>query len=427
MAPWNNKKKSKNRAKKNTAVANTDNGSVAAAAALHHVLPLPPPLTTRNGSGWGPGGSEESWKREKDSRRVAKAENSVSSELSSNLSGQLVIGAPENIENRFLRATGILGRIAVWDRWMDTVKDVRNEGRFTEVIIESTVVIERIKNELRISGFDIEEQAKQRNRTEAMISCNPLALLVLHLFRAEAHLVCGQYQGCIDDTTTVIPYINVIKSIESQRTVLNFEYDALVLRAKGFGAANNYGMAAKDYRAACAMKRLHSENVGRLASHVTMEDAVEGALLCMTLKKVEDHARRPFFSIIEREHIERELGVGMYSKDNYHCNSCGKDASDEAKLSLCSQCRKVHYCSTECSRIGWKSGHKKECKSNNSTTTRQLKEKNRATIESIVESHGHVVLTHPRTGPFIVLKDPDTGALFESLSDKNVVFESDVA
>ena len=42
------------------------------------------------------------------------------------------------------------------------------------------------------------------------------------------------------------------------------------------------------------------------------------------------------------------------------CDECGKT---EGKLRLCTRCRQVRYCSTDCQRKAWTSGHKDKCSS----------------------------------------------------------------
>lgn len=41
------------------------------------------------------------------------------------------------------------------------------------------------------------------------------------------------------------------------------------------------------------------------------------------------------------------------------CKACG---TSDARLSRCSRCEAVYYCSVECQHAHWKAGHKRECK-----------------------------------------------------------------
>lgn len=43
------------------------------------------------------------------------------------------------------------------------------------------------------------------------------------------------------------------------------------------------------------------------------------------------------------------------------CKLCAKAPDESTTFFVCSACRGVHYCSKECQRADWKSGHKSEC------------------------------------------------------------------
>lgn len=44
------------------------------------------------------------------------------------------------------------------------------------------------------------------------------------------------------------------------------------------------------------------------------------------------------------------------------CSHCGSPESQTIKHKRCSACKTRLYCSTDCQRFDWKSGHSKECK-----------------------------------------------------------------
>ncbi|KAL9187588.1 hypothetical protein ACHAXT_001691 [Thalassiosira profunda] len=85
------------------------------------------------------------------------------------------------------------------------------------------------------------------------------------------------------------------------------------------------------------------------------------------LKMKEEGACRPYFSRDERLGLMKELGIGTYSAGRYQCHACGRTKSKRSgqdrvkELSLCSGCAEVWYCSVECSKKGWKGGHKQQC------------------------------------------------------------------
>lgn len=60
--------------------------------------------------------------------------------------------------------------------------------------------------------------------------------------------------------------------------------------------------------------------------------------------------------------LEYLLGNGGFSSSGACCNVCNSNAVADSKLMTCAGCGVPKYCSKECQRAGWKSGHKKMCK-----------------------------------------------------------------
>ena len=62
----------------------------------------------------------------------------------------------------------------------------------------------------------------------------------------------------------------------------------------------------------------------------------------------------------------REQGASFFSSDAAvgRCSRCDAEASsfESGKLLACAGCRMMWYCSRECQRADWKSGHRKNCK-----------------------------------------------------------------
>ena len=71
--------------------------------------------------------------------------------------------------------------------------------------------------------------------------------------------------------------------------------------------------------------------------------------------------------------------------------------------------------------IFYQNGHKENCTHAKITG---LRVSQRAKIECDVDEHKYDVLHH-RTGPCVVVREPGTGRLFESLSNQDVVFIPD--
>jgi hypothetical protein len=44
------------------------------------------------------------------------------------------------------------------------------------------------------------------------------------------------------------------------------------------------------------------------------------------------------------------------------CDGCGAAPPEEKKLRHCGRCRLAYYCSPECSKVAWKTGHKQACR-----------------------------------------------------------------
>jgi hypothetical protein len=73
------------------------------------------------------------------------------------------------------------------------------------------------------------------------------------------------------------------------------------------------------------------------------------------------HYARPeyFESEKKKEDLAEEV---EFSKKCEYCKICKKAESKDRKHKICSACKQAFYCSVECQRSDWKSGHKYECK-----------------------------------------------------------------
>jgi len=60
-----------------------------------------------------------------------------------------------------------------------------------------------------------------------------------------------------------------------------------------------------------------------------------------------------------RDYTKNNMLLNHGSNTIDHCANCGKD---DVEMKLCSQCKKVGYCSRDCQRQHWVSVHKPECK-----------------------------------------------------------------
>ena len=78
------------------------------------------------------------------------------------------------------------------------------------------------------------------------------------------------------------------------------------------------------------------------------------------------------------------------------CHNCGKVATEDQPLKPCAQCLSRAYCSRECQRIAWKSGHKKECDKDFGEKLRRMRESWNACREVWLE---HQQRRPPQTHP----------------------------
>lgn len=56
------------------------------------------------------------------------------------------------------------------------------------------------------------------------------------------------------------------------------------------------------------------------------------------------------------------LYLGQEVDQLISCRTCGKEASDDTKLKQCSRCKNALYCSSDCQKADWFSGHRGNCK-----------------------------------------------------------------
>ena len=126
---------------------------------------------------------------------------------------------------------------------------------------------------------------------------------------------------------------------------------------------------------------------------------------------------RPHYSDKERDCILEELQLGCFAQDEYKCGHCGKSATD---LSLCLGCHNSWFCGKECQHIAWKSGHKQSCKK---PVVHVLVENKEEALQEIAQV-GYVTVLKRRNEPVVIVRDPNTGKLFDSLRNDAAVFSS---
>ena len=141
--------------------------------------------------------------------------------------------------------------------------------------------------------------------------------------------------------------------------------------------------------------------------------------------KIQKKAKRPFFSTKKLDLIDEELSIGMYLTGNYECNECLKKGRAQVLLLKCSGCRRKWYCSQECNRKAWLNHKERYCgtKWRTSKINLNTREDYNLCERSIKENADGDYLYHKDdvlTEIFVFCKDPDTGELFDGLTDRPV-------
>jgi len=81
----------------------------------------------------------------------------------------------------------------------------------------------------------------------------------------------------------------------------------------------------------------------------------------LAIDKVQQVAKRPYYSDREMEAIEKNLGHGVYSKNVYRCLWCGAGRST-VRLVKCDRCNVVWSCAGgDCFERAWETFHRPQC------------------------------------------------------------------
>lgn len=163
------------------------------------------------------------------------------------------------------------------------------------------------------------------------------------------------FQGCLDDCNCVLIFDDMSGTMD-EYTKAN-QIMIFMTRGRALRRLGKAEEALVNFRAACAAIRLIGASWKR---EPTIRESTREVLY--TLATIKKGKARPHYTDEERETWQRELGVGLYSKDVYKCGYCGAQRSDSVKLMQCSRCKQRWFCSKDCLANAWKNGHKTECK-----------------------------------------------------------------
>lgn len=194
----------------------------------------------------------------------------------------------------------------------------------------------------------------------------------------------------------------------------------LYLRGKCLMELKDMGAAIVDFEAAHSAIRVIGDSWN--GTKTLPMDVVKHLLMAKAIQKQNSGQPRPLYSKQERDSIERDLGLNAYYFEKYHCQECGSTPSN-VKLCLCSRCQKVWYCSKKCQNASWKKGHQHDCIRPLGITL--CLDEDRAFMLKILKEMGGATFIHSNFNPgqpCALLRDHDTGRLFEALADEDVLF-----
>jgi hypothetical protein len=180
-----------------------------------------------------------------------------------------------------------------------------------------------------------------------------------------------------------------------------------------------------DYKACCAAIRLAG---AAHCVHPSIGEATSQLYLAITMQKVKMGAARPHYSEVEREKVQKELGLGIYGNKIFRCLNCNEASSKTVKLQLCSRCKSVWLCSPACMKAAWKKGHKQVCpdmglKVGERSQLSTVPDIHKATLDAYVARQGSAIIALGESQePHALVRDDATGRLFDSLSDEDVFF-----
>ncbi|GFH55830.1 hypothetical protein CTEN210_12306 [Chaetoceros tenuissimus] len=133
----------------------------------------------------------------------------------------------------------------------------------------------------------------------------------------------------------------------------------LMMRGTSYQYLQEYELALSDFKALCSRKRMDSPQSWNQPP--SLHDATMECLNTATLIKLRDKVPRPHYTKEKLEKFEREVGLGLYSAKRYFCGFCHTKKSNKVNLRLCSRCKNIWFCSQECLKKAWKTGHKAMC------------------------------------------------------------------
>ena len=289
------------------------------------------------------------------------------------------------------------------------LKDFLGQQRFEDAILLASEFLSSLRN--------VDQDSKFLNSAE---------ITYFHV-RAVSFLALGQGKLAIDDTTAALKLISSFMKIYPNNGQPDFKFcnqlldlktrqsNALLLRAQIADNLGDLEGALVDMRAAIAIE----VEMGRNLTGIPIQR--EALIL---LARMKAGSPRPHFTVEEIRAWNKELQIKEYSPKNRLCSNCGVHRSANAKLKLCGDCKQAWFCGTQCQRISWPL-HKLHCRNPlKKVTVIPIEEENMHRSE--IASKGYSTVEDDASSETAVLLcDVLTGAIYESLSNQDVVFVTD--
>lgn len=307
--------------------------------------------------------------------------------------------------------------------------ELRRTELASQVASRTSDLIEGIKETCRRFELEVPED---KNLHSVVLPCYIRG--VLHIIpdiilqRSIALGLDRNYEDCIYHSTVGLEWSAHLKCKHPFAKPPVRCVNLLFTRAEALGGMDRFEDAIRDYHAAVAAMRLYNSDdewhqaggcCGQYPKH-KLVTATRRLLVLRALQKLRTTTPRPHYDLAERIKLTRQLGLGMYTKEIYKCGFCGEAGGD---LKLCGGCNFMWFCSKECQKHLWKAGHKQVC-CHSSMDTALVRPKMMDSIQDDIKNQGYS-LTSNSFGTLVVVRDPVTGELFDSLQNFDIVVSSE--
>jgi hypothetical protein len=369
-------------------------------------------------------GSAPARSNKRDDKRVAKAqERLMPSDRMSKACNNIAVTRIAREED------GLSEHVSRWEQMRQMIELHRNKGEWLMVERKSTELIAdivRVESDiLKQKTYDYKERGHEKQPRVILAPEEQSA----YYARAQARREMGNLQGAVEDCTEALAMMDLLGVSKNARMRVNILLNrgkALHDLYRSAKDPNHLEGAMEDARACWAILQARKSK-----SEWEDEDTLLAEHTAINMLKL--HVRkqllssssaltRPLFSMHQRRDIEKELGLGPFTKQNYKCFECGL-VSDEIRL--CGGCKQIWFCDRACQRKAWKSnGHNRsDCdRAVKMAENRYLSDAVKSEIDTSFLSDDVCAIKLNTGEPCVIVRDPSTGRYFDALTDENGYF-----